>query len=417
MKSFLPIYLDHAATTPTSPEIVETMVPYFGSEYGNPSSLHSSGRRSSVVIQKVREKIASTLRALPAEIIFTGSGTESDNLAILGVARANKNYGNHILLSTVEHKAVIESAKQLEKEGFVIEYIPVNRYGMIDTADCVARITDNTILISVMYANNEIGTIQPIQELGRAVREVRSKKKEENLQNENNEFPNKEQGMRNALFPLLHTDACQAAGYLSLDVKELGVDLMTINGSKIYGPKGIGILYKNKSVNIEPIIFGGGQESGFRSGTESLPSIVGFGDALLRVEKRRESESIRLTKLRDYCIQELRRTIPDVVLNGHPTFRLPNNIHISVPFVEGESMILMLDDVGVLASTGSACSASDLQVSHVLSAIDQDPSLMHGSLRFTFGEKTTKEECDFLISVLPDIIKKLRSMSPLTLSL
>lgn len=394
-----PIYLDHAATTTVAPEILSEMMRYFGAEYGNPSALYSSGRNSNSAMQEARQSIASLLGVRKDEIFFTGSGTESDALAILGVARANSEFGNHILISSVEHKAVLESAKQLEKEGFVVEYIPVDNYGMIDITDCVRRITDKTILISVMYANNEIGTILPIEELSQAVQEYRK-----------NKSPTSN-------FPLLHTDACQAAGYLSLGVTKLGVDLMTLNGSKIYGPKGVGVLYKRNNVRIEPIYFGGGQESGLRSGTENLPGIVGLASALSRVEQRREKEFERLTKLRDYFSHSLLQEIPDMVINGHKTSRLPNNIHVSIPFVEGESMVLMLDELGVQASTGSACSSTDLQVSHVLVAIKQDALLMHGSLRFTLGESTTKEECDYVVSVLPGIIKRLRSMSPLTISL
>lgn len=388
------IYLDNAATTPLASEVLDAMLPYYGGEYGNPSSLYFSGRKTKSVLEIARKKVASVLDSLPEEIIFTGSGTESDNLALLGACRANKKHGTHILISSIEHKAVIESAKQLEKEGFSVEYIPVDKYGMIDVGDCVSRITDKTILISVMYANNEIGTVQPIQELANA---IKSHKLQANG------------------YPLFHTDACQAAGYLPLSVTSLGVDLMTINGSKIYGPKGVGVLYKHKNVIIEPIIVGGGQEFGLRSGTESLPLVVGMSEALVRVESRRESESKRVTGLREYCLERLQQAIPDIVLNGHPTVRLPNNIHISVPQVEGESIVLMLDNEGIEASTGSACSASDLQVSHVLTAIKQDTTLMHGSLRLSFGETTTQEECDYLLAILPDCIKRLRSMSPLSL--
>ena len=398
MKIGTSIYLDHAATTPTSLEIVSAMLPYFGSKYGNPSSIYSIGRNAHTTINIARQEIAYVLGATSEEIFFTGSGTESDNLAILGVARANKVHGNHILISSIEHKAVLLSAEQLEKEGFIIEYVPVNKEGLIDVLDCVKRITKKTILVSVMYANNEIGTIQPIQKLSRAIALHRKKIKQE-------------------IFPLLHTDACQAAGYLSLNVSKLGVDLMTLNSSKIYGPKGVGLLYKNKNVSIHPIVFGGGQERGVRGGTENLPFIVGLSEALFRVEKRRKIEFARLTKLRDYFISQLEEFIPDMVLNGHRTTRLPNNIHISIPFIEGESVVLMLDELGIQVSTGSACSASDLQVSHVLTAINQDPFLMHGSIRFSLGEKTTKEECDYVIEVLPNIIKRLKSISSLTLSL
>lgn len=394
MKTKTEIYLDNAATTTTDTEIVQLMLPYFNSAYGNPSSIYSSGRNSHVVMEESREKIAKILDVDREEIIFTGSGTEANNLAVLGFARANRKYGNHILISSIEHKSIIESAKQLEREGFDVEYIKVDKYGMIDVEDCISRIKDETILISVMYANNEIGTIQPIEELGRRIKEIKNLKQE----------------TRN--YPIFHTDACQAVGYLPINVPKIGVDMMTVNGSKIYGPKGIGFLYKNKNINVEPIIFGGGQEHGFRSGTENLPYIVGFGEALLRVEKRREEESLRVAKLRDYFIDELQRAIPDMVLNGHTTLRLPNNIHISVPLVEGESVVLMLDELGIQVSTGSACSANDLQVSHVLMAINQDASLMHGSIRISLGEKTSKEDCDYVISVLPQIILKLRSISP-----
>lgn len=384
--------MDYAATTPTSSDVVKVMLPYFDEEYGNPSSLYSSGRKSNSVIEKSRQNIANILGVEKDEIIFTASGTESDNMAILGIARANREHGNHILISSIEHKAVIEPAKQLEKEGFVVEYIPVDSLGIIDVKDAVSRITDKTVLISVMYANNEIGTVQPIRELAEAIKSYK---------------------LQANSYPLLHSDACQAAGYLPLDIKSLGVDMMTVNGSKIYGPKGIGILYKNKNVKIEPIIFGGGQENGLRSGTQNLPVIVGFDFALARVEERREKEFFRLTEIRDYFIKGLNTSIQDLVLNGHPTFRLPNNVHISIPQVEGESMLLMLDELGIQASTGSACSASDLQVSHVLLAVKQDVSLMHGSLRFTLGEKTTKEDCDYVISSLTDIVNKLKKISPI----
>lgn len=411
MKTSSKIYLDHAATTPTSVEVVNFMLPYFGEEYGNPSSLYSSGRKSRSVIEKSRANIANVLGVEKDEIIFTAGGTESDNMAILGIARANREYGNHILISSIEHKAVIESAKQLEKEGFIIEYIPVDKFGIIDVKDVMSRITDKTILISVMYANNEIGTIQPIRELAEAISNKQKAIREENSRSEFSSSTN--YNLQTTTFPIFHTDACQAAGYLSLNVKDLGVDAITLNGSKIYGPKGIGILYKNKNVKIEPIIFGGGQERGLRSGTENLPAIVGFDFALSRVEDRREKEFTRLTELRDYFIEGLRAVIPDLVLNGHPTSRLPNNVHISIPGIEGESMLLMLDELGIQASTGSACSASDLQVSHVLVAIKQDVSLMHGSLRFSLGEKTTPDACDYVISSLFSIVKKLRIISPI----
>lgn len=390
MNKIRPIYLDNAATTPTAPDVLEAMLPYFGKEYGNPSSMYKSGRDASRAMREARTTIAEILKAEANEIVFTGSGTESDNLGVLGAARANRAHGNHILISSIEHKAVMESAKQLEKEGFIVEYIPVDRYGIVDVDKLASQITDQTILLSVMYANNEIGTIQPIADIAKAI----SAKK------------------RNGVFPIFHTDACQAAQYLPLHVSALGVDLMTLNGSKIYGPKGIGILYKSARVQLSPIVWGGGQEAGLRSGTENLPSIVGLAHALVRAEEKKEEENKRLTALRDYFMKKLKQEIPSVVVNGHTTARLPNNVHISIPRVEGESMLLMLDAENIQASTGSACSANDLQVSHVLQAIHQDPSLMHGSLRFSLGETTTQEDCDRVVSVLSAIVTRLESMSP-----
>jgi len=422
MKNLKKIYLDHAATTPTHLEVLNRMLPYFSEEYGNPSSLYSSGRKSHAIIEKSRQNIANILGVEKDEIIFTGSGTESDNMAILGIARANREYGNHILISSIEHKAVIEPAKQLEKEGFNVEYISVDNFGMIDVEDVLSRITEKTILISVMYANNEIGTVEPISKISKFLKEARSKGEDTRYKKQEARMggdslrepsPTTHYPLPTTNFPILHSDACQAVGYLPLDIKSLGVDALTLNGSKIYGPKGIGILYKNKNVKIEPIIFGGGQERGLRSGTENLPVIVGFDFALSRVEERRGKEFARLTEIRDYFIEGLRKNIPDLVLNGHPTSRLPNNIHISIPGIEGESMLLMLDELGIQVSTGSACSASDLQVSHVLVAIKQDVSLMHGSLRFSLGETTTTEDCDYVISSLFSIVQKLRTISPI----
>lgn len=393
------IYLDNAATTPIDEKVLEKMLPYFRGEYGNPSSIYKSGRKAKQVIEHARQGLADVIGAKSSEVIFTGSGTEANNLAILGVARANKKYGNHILVSTIEHKSVLESVKQLEKEGFIIEYIPVDNYGVIDVDEIMKLITDKTILISVMYANNEIGTIQPIQELSKRV----------------SEFKNQEP--RTINYPLVHTDACQVAGQLSIDVRKLGVDLMTLNGGKIYGPKGIGVLYKKENINIEPIIFGGGQESGLRGGTESVPLIVGMLEALCMVDKNREIESVRLTELRNYLIVKLKEIIGDVVLNGHPTNRLPNNVHISIPKIEGEAVVLMLDEMSVQVSTGSACSSKDLEVSHVLKAINQSPEIIHGSIRFSLGKETRKDDIDYVMGVLGDIVKRLKSMSSLTINI
>lgn len=386
------IYLDHAAGTPIDKDVLDQMLPYFGSDYGNSSSMHTSGRNAKNVIDKSRGKIAKIINASPSEIIFTGSGTESDNMAILGVARAYKSFGNHVLISSVEHKAVLESAFKLRKEGFVVEIIPTDKFGKVSVEEIAKLINENTILVSVMYANNEIGTIEPIRDIATVVRKYRGSRQ----------------------FPLFHTDACQAAGYLSLDADELGVDLMTLNSSKIYGPKGAGVLFKRKCANIDPIVVGGEQEMSLRAGTENIALIYGMAEALQKACKEKDTESERLSGLRDYFIYNLRRKIPDMVLNGHPKDRLPNNIHISIPHVEGESMLLMLDEYGIEASTGSACSAFDLKPSHVLSAIDQSEEIMHGSVRFSLGRSTERKDIDRVLEIFPPIVKRLKKLSALT---
>ncbi len=386
------IYLDYAATTPLDSGVLKSMLPYLNPKYGNPSSLHSNGRLAKSAIEDARLKISRIINSLPEEIIFTGSGTESDNLAIVGVARAHKDRGNHIIISSIEHKAVLESAKSLQNEGFVVSILDVDNDGVIDIKECMSLITRNTILVSVMYANNEIGTVEPIKELAEEISKYRG---------------------INTL-PILHTDACQATPYLPIDVKELKVDLMTINSSKIYGPKGVGILYKKRNIEIEPLIMGGDQEMGIRAGTENISLIVGMSEALRRVENNKQIESERLTKLRNYFISRLFENIPDVILNGHSINRLPNNIHISIPYVEGESMLLMLDHYGVSVSTGSACSSLNLKPSHVLLALGQDQELIHGSIRFSLGKHTSKEEIDYVMSIFPNIVKRLKEISALT---
>lgn len=387
-----PFYFDNASTTPIAKDVLTAMLPYFGKDYGNPSSLHSLGRKSATVIYNAKQKIANILNATSSEIIFTGSGTESICLALVGIARANRSHGNHILVSSIEHKAVLESVYMLNKEGFVVEYIPVSKDGLISVDEIESRITPKTIMISVMYANNEIGTILSISEIGKMIHKVRG----------------------SSIFPIFHTDACQAASYLSLDVQELLVDCMSINSSKIYGPKGVGLLYKNKNVFIEPLIVGGGQEYGVRSGTENIPGIVGFSEALIRVQEKKDQENERLTKLRDSCIFRIKNEIKDVTINGHEKKRLPNNIHCSFSYIEGESLLLLLDEQGICVSTGSACSSYDLKPSHVLVAIKQDSTLLHGSIRITFGEETTQEMCDVLVDMLKKNVSYLRSISPST---
>ena len=357
--------------------------------------MYESGRRSAGAISKSKATVADVLGCKSDEIIFTGSGTESDNLALLGVARANRGNGRHIIISAIEHKAVLEAAKRLVGEGFEVSHAPVLPNGIIDLVAFETLLREDTILVSVMYANNEIGTIQPVSEIAAIIKKYRGQKQ----------------------FPLFHTDACQAAGFLSLEVRALGADLMTLNGSKIYGPKGVGILYVKNGMRIEPIIVGGEQERGLRAGTESVPLIVGCAEALKRANDMRKEESGRQTALRDYFIEAMHRLLPEATLNGDPLLRLPNNAHFSFPHVEGESILLMLDAAGIEVSTGSACSASDLRPSHVLLALGADEALAHGSVRFSLGRHTTREDLDYVLSVLPRIVSRLNSLSSLTATL
>ena len=391
------IYLDHAATTYVDPRVLEAMQPYFAVEYGNPSSLYRLGRRTKDVIDDARTRIAKILHSKADEIIFTGSGTESDNLGILGVARAYQNFGKHIIISAIEHHAVLHATDALKKEGFEITEISVGEDGIVNPEDVKKVLRPDTILISIMYANNEIGTIQPIHEIGEIIKEFRNQK----VQNKN--------------FPYFHTDACQAAGALNMDVNYLGVDLLTFNGSKIYGPKGVGALFVKQTVRLQPILYGGGQEKGFRSGTENVPFIIGLAKALEIAHSDREGENKRLSELRDYFIAEVMKKIPKVVLNGHPTKRLPNNINVSFLDVEGEAVLLYLDNEGICVSTGSACTSTTLDPSHVILALGVPYEYAHGSIRFTLGRNTTKEGLDYVLETLPDVIQKLRDISPVRL--
>jgi cysteine desulfurase len=377
------IYLDNAATTPVRPEVMAAMKPYFSKKYGNPSSMHRQGLLASSAISDSREKISKILNCDIKEIIFTSGGTESINLAIKGVALA-KGRG-HIITQKTEHHAVLKSCEWLEKKGFAVTYLDVDEFGLVNPNDVKNAIRKDTILVTVMYANNEIGTIQPISELGKIC---------------------KEKGV------LFHTDACQAAGYLDLDIERLNADMMTLNGSKIYGPKGVGILFVKKGIKIEPLLHGGGQESGLRSGTENVPSVVGLASALEIAQKEKASECKKLSVLRDKLILELLK-IPDTRLNGHQTKRLPNNVNISFPGVEGESILLKLNELGIFASTGSACSAKDIKPSHVLLTIGLSHELAHGSIRFSLGLNTTEKNIDHVLKVLPNIISELRGMSPI----
>lgn len=386
------VYLDHAAAAPLDPEVYEAMLPYFSDSYANPSSMHASGRNAAAAIRTARDMVARVVKCDPEEIIFTGSGTESDNLALMGGARRHKSRGMHIIISAIEHKAVTESAKVLEAEGFQVSIAPVDEYGMVDPKIIASMVTNETTIISVILANNEIGTVEPVAEVARL---LESRKKATG-------------------FPLLHTDACQAAGYVALDVATLGVDLMTLNGSKSYGPRGVGVLYKKSGVLLSPTVVGGHQEGGLRAGTESVPLIVGMAKALQKAEALREEETKRLSELRVYFIQGLQAAIPDIIVNGHPENHVPHILHVTVPKIEGESMVLLLDQAGIACATGSACSTNDLRPSHVLSAIGHDNDLIHGSLRFSMGRGTDKDAIEYVLSVFPGIVSRLKAASALT---
>lgn len=383
------IYLDHAATTPMAEEVKQAMDNYFVKEFGNPGSFNYFGLKAKQALADARLKVSQILNCSPSEIIFTGSGTESINLAIQGLAKKFKGKKNHIITTKIEHHAVLDTCKYLEKEGFNVTYLDVDRYGVPDLEQLQRSITEQTFLITIMYANNEIGTILPVKEISKIARE------------------------NNIIF---HTDACQAAGYLDIDVQSLGVDMLTLNGSKIYGPKGVGVLYKKSSVNIDPIIYGGGQEFGLRSGTENVPCIVGFAKALELVQASREQEVSRLLKLSKKLIKGLTQ-IPDTILNGHPEKRLPNNVNITFLNVEGEAVLVFLDEQGIAAASGSACTSKSLDPSHVILATGMPYEAAHGSIRFSLGKSTTEEDIDKVIEVMPKIIERLRLMSPVKLTL
>jgi len=380
------IYLDYAATTPTHPEVVKAMLPYFTDAFGNPSSIYSYGQEAKGAIEEARVKVADLIGARDEEIVFTSGGTEADNFAIKGVAFANESKGNHIIASSIEHHAVIETCKFLERRGFGITYLPVDEYGLVDPSDVKRAITDKTILISVMHANNEMGTMEPIAEIGRIAQEA---------------------GI------CFHTDAVQTAGNIPVDVNELGVDLLSMSAHKLYGPKGIGALYIRKGTKLVAFMHGGEQERRRRASTENVPGIVGFGRAVELAQQEMCEEVERLTCLRDKLIKALLERIDNTRLNGHPVQRLPNNVNVSADYVEGESMVLNLDLEGICVSTGSACSSSSLEPSHVFLAMGLPHEQAHGSLRFSLGRWTTEEEIERVLDILPRIVAKLRAMSPL----
>ena len=387
------IYLDHAATTYVRKEVKEVMDRYFSEEFGNPGSFHTIGLRAKEAVNSARETIRKLIGAKRAEeIIFTGSGTESINLAIKGFCRANKTKGNHIITCKIEHEAVLETCAYLEKyEGFEVTYLDVDRSGRVSVENLTSAIKSNTILISIMYANNEVGTIEPIQELVKAAKNVR----------------------KDLIF---HTDACQAGGVLNIQVEDLGVDMMTLNGSKIYGPKGIGMLYLKSGVKIHPIIHGGGQEFKLRSGTENVPFIVGFAKALELAQEEREQENKRLIQLREMLVEGIKERVPKVFLNGHPIERLPNNVNMTILDVEGEAMMLYLNEPGICTSSGSACTSLSLDPSHVILAMGLPYEAAHGTLRFTLGKRTTEKDIQKVLEVLPGIVEALRKISPVNLT-
>ena len=380
------IYMDNAATTPVHPEVLEAMLPYFTERYGNPSSVYSLARESRKAVEEAREKVAKAIRATPGEIFFTSGGTESDNWAIKGCAWASGKKGGHIITSSIEHHAVLHTCQYLEKNGFSVTYLPVDEYGLVNPADVEAAVTDRTVLISVMYANNEIGTMEPVREIGAVARD--------------HGIP-------------FHTDAVQAVGHVPVDVNQENIDLLSLSGHKFNGPKGVGALYIRKGTRIGTYEHGGGQEKRRRAGTENVPAIVGLGKAVESATAEIPEVSARVSRMRDRLIRGLLSTIPHSRLNGHPEKRLPGNANVSFEFVEGESMLLLLDSIGVSASTGSACTSGSLEPSHVLLAIGLPHEKAHGSLRFTLSGDTTGGDVDYVLLHLPGIVDRLRQMSPL----
>ncbi len=380
------IYLDYAATTPTDPAVIEAMQPYFFEKFGNPSSIHSFGQEARKAIDDSREVTAAFLGAKPEEVVFTSGGTESNNFAIQGVAYAMQHKGNHIVTTAIEHHAITEPCKVLEKRGFKVSFVGVDKTGLVDPEDIKKAITDKTVLVSVMHANNEIGTIQPIAQIGKITRD------------------------KGVYF---HTDAVQTVGHIPVNVDELNVDLLSLSGHKFYGPKGVGALYIRKATHIETFLNGGDQERGRRASTHNTPGIVGLARALELCKEKMAGEERFQAALRDKLIKGIQDNIPDVLLNGHPVKRLPNNVNFSIKYIEGESMLLNLDMLGIAASTGSACTSTSLEPSHVLLAIGLPHEIAHGSLRFTMGRWTKEEDIGYLLNNLPKIVEKLRRMSPL----
>ena len=379
------VYFDHAATTPVHPQVLEAMLPYLKEHYGNASSLHTPGQIAARAVEEARAKVAELINCDPREIIFTGSGTEADNFALKGIAEKLKSRGNHIITSAIEHHAIEMTCRYLEKRGFQVTYLPVDKEGLVHPEDLKKALREETILVSIMHANNEVGTIQPIKELAEIAHE------------------------RGVLF---HTDAVQTAGSIPVDVRELGVDLLSLSAHKFYGPKGVGALFLRKGVIIEPLIHGGGQERNLRAGTTNVPSIVGLGKAAELAKKELQQRMEHNLKLRERLIKGLEEKLSDYILTGHRTLRLPGNVSICVQYIEGESMLLLLNAEGFACSSGSACTSGSLEPSHVLIAMGIDPQLAQGSLRITLGRENTEEDVDRFLEVLPKIVERLREMSP-----
>ena len=381
------VYLDNAATTALSPKVLEKMMPYLTDIYGNASSPHSFGQTARIGVEHAREQVARAINADPSEIVFTGCGTESDNTVLFGVAERYAKKGDHIITTNVEHHAILHSCAALEKKGIKVTYLPVDKDGLVTPEQVRDAITDKTILVSVMFANNEVGTIMPIPEIAAVCHE------------------------KGVLF---HTDAVQAAGHVPVDVKAMGIDMLSISGHKFHGPKGVGVLYERKGIRLPSYIIGGEQEKGRRAGTENVAGIVGLGEALELAVTNMSETSARMTRMRDRLIEGIEATIPEVKLNGHRTKRLPNNVNCAIKYIEGESILLMLDMAGIAASSGSACTSGSLDPSHVLLALGLTHEVAHGSVRMTLGDDTTDEDIDYVLETLPKVAHRLRAMSPIS---
>ena len=381
------VYLDNAATTMVRPEVIDAMIPAFSTYYGNPSSLHEYAREAAKLVDDARAEVAAVIGAKPDEIVFTGGGSESDNMALRGVVAANKKKGKHVITTAIEHHAVLYTLQAMEREGIAeLTSLPVDEDGLVTAEQVQNAIREDTVLVSVMFANNEVGTIEPIAEIGKICRE------------------------KGVLF---HTDAVQATGHVPIDVVAMNIDLLSISAHKFHGPKGVGVLYIRKGVRIPSLIIGGGQEKKRRAGTENVPGIVGLATALKLANEHMQENAVRVGALRDKLMQGIAERIPYVTLNGHPTKRLPNNVNYSIRYIEGESILLMLDINGIAASSGSACTSGSLDPSHVLLAMGLLHEVAHGSLRLTLSEFTTEAEIDYVLDLLPQIVQRLRDMSPL----